>query len=100
MDLLWEQGTQGAYQLLFNAQDRPSAYQIWRSVLVLREIEATLHRTAKNRRARAEAIVERGDRLIAHIVFQALDLDGIDEPDTDWDAVLTQVPDASERAVA
>ncbi|MGC4878559.1 AIPR family protein [Micromonospora sp. DT43] len=98
VDLLWEQGAQGAYQLLFNAQDRPSAHQVWRSVLVLREIDATLHRTAKVRQARAEAIVERGDRLLTHIVFQTLDLDGIDEPDTDWDAILTQVPNAVERA--
>ncbi|WP_329007365.1 AIPR family protein [Micromonospora rifamycinica] len=98
-ELLWEEGTQGAYHLLFNAQDQPSAYQIWRSVLILREVDATLQRTAKDRQARAEAIVERGNRLIAHIVFQHLDLDGIDEPDTDWDAVLGQVPQAVERAV-
>ncbi|MFY1668828.1 AIPR family protein [Plantactinospora sp. WMMB334] len=97
-ELLWEEGTQGAYQLLFNAQDPPSAYQIWRTVLVLREIDETLHRTAKTRQARAEAIVERGNRLIAHIVFQYLDLDGIDDADTDWDAVLAQVPDAVDRA--
>lgn len=100
VDLLWEQGIQGAYQLLFNPQDRPSAYQVWRSVLVLREIDAALHHTAKSRQARAEAIADRGDRLIAHIVFQALDLDGIDEPDTDWDEVLAQVPDAVDRATA
>jgi hypothetical protein len=31
---------------------------------------------------------------------RALDLDGIDEPDTDWDAVLTQLPNAIERATA
>ncbi|MEV4497079.1 AIPR family protein [Micromonospora arborensis] len=97
-ELLWEEGSQGAYHLLFNEQDQPSAYQIWRSVLVLREVDATLYRTAKNRQARAEAIVERGNRLIAHIVFQHLDLDGIDEPDTDWDAVLAQVPELVERA--
>ncbi|MFG1846998.1 AIPR family protein [Micromonospora carbonacea] len=99
-DLLWEEGSQGAYHLLFSPQDQPSAYQIWRSVLVLREVEAALHRTAKDRQARAEAIVERGDRLIAHVVFQHLDLDGIDEPDTDWDAILAQVPEATERATA
>ncbi|MET8525601.1 AIPR family protein [Micromonospora sp. NPDC005172] len=98
VDLLWEQGTQGAYYLLFNALDRPSAHQVWRSVLVLREIDATLHRTANIRQARAEAIVDRGDRLIAHIVFQSLDLDGIDDPDTDWDVVLAEVPNVVERA--
>lgn len=96
-DLLWEEGAQGAYQLLFNPQDPPSAYQVWRTVLVLRKIDETLHHTAKNRQAQAEAIAERGNRLIAHILFQHLDLDGIDDPDTDWDTVLAQVPDAVER---
>jgi hypothetical protein len=97
-DVLWEEGPQGAYQLLFNAQDPPSAYQIWRTVLILRKIDDTLHRTAKDRQARAEAIAERGNRLIAHIVFQYLDLDGIDDSDTNWEAVLAQVPDTVERA--
>ena len=96
-DLLWEEGPQGAYQLLFNPQDPPSAYQVWRTVLVLRKVDETLHQTAKYRQARAEAIAKLGNRLIAHIVFQYLDLDGIDDPDTDWDAVLTQVPDVVER---
>ncbi len=99
-DLLWEDGAQGAYQLLFNSQDPPSAYQVWRSVLVLRAIDDALSRTAKERQARAEAIAERGNRLVAHIVFQHLDLDGIDDPDADWDAVLRQVPDAVARATA
>jgi hypothetical protein len=99
-DLLWEEGSQGAYRLLFNPQDPPSACQIWRTVLVLRKIDETLHQTATNRQARAEAIAERGNRLIAHIVFQHLDLDGIDDPDADWDTVLAQVPDAVERTTS
>ncbi|WFE60232.1 AIPR family protein [Micromonospora sp. WMMD712] len=100
VDLLWEEGPQGAYQLLFDAQDRPSAHQIWRSVLILREVDNTIDRTAKKRQERAEAIVERGNRLIAHIVFQHLDLDGIDDPDADWEQVLAQVPEAVERVAA
>ena len=93
-DLLWEEGSQGAYDLIFNQDDPPSAYQVWRSVLILREVDKTLNTLAKELQARAEAIVDRGDRLLAHIVFQHLDLDGIDEPDTEWDSVLAQVPDA------
>lgn len=97
-DLLWEDGPQGAYELLFSKDDPPSAYQVWRSVLILRAVDDALHRTAKDRQARAEAIAERGNRLLAHIVFQHLDLDGIDDPDTDWNPVLAQVPSAVERA--
>ena len=93
-DLLWEEG---AYELLFSQQDPPSAYQIWRSVLILRTVDDRLHDTAKRRQARAEAIADRGNRLIAHMVFQCLDLDGIDDPDADWSTVLAQVPEAVER---
>ncbi|MGW0434076.1 AIPR family protein [Micromonospora sp. NPDC003197] len=100
VDLLWEEGPQGAYNLLFNAEDPPSAYQVWRSVCILREIYATLHNTAKNRQARAEAIADRGKLLIAHIVFQHLDLDGIDDPEANWEEILAQVPDAVERVTA
>lgn len=99
-ELLWEEGPQGAYDLLFSQQDPPSAYQIWRSVLILREVDHTLHRTARHRQARAEAIADRGNRLIAHMVFQHLDLDGIDDPDTDWSTVLAQVPEMVERVTS
>lgn len=99
-DLLWEEGPQGAYDLLFSRNDLPSAYQIWRSVLLLRKIDDTLHQTRRERQARAEAVAEQGNRLIAHIVFQYLDLDGIDDPDTDWEPVLAQVPDAVRRAAS
>jgi hypothetical protein len=99
-DLLWEEGAQGAYDLLFSEQDPPSAYQIWRSVLILRKVDDTLHQTAKHRQARAEAIADRGNRLIAHLVFQHLDLDGIDDPDAEWSTVLAQVPEAVERVTS
>lgn len=99
-DLLWETGPQGAYDLMFSDRDPPSAYQVWRSVLLLRAVDETLARTAKHRQARAEAIVDRGNRLIAHMVFQHLDLDEIDEPDCDWDSVLAQVPDTVGRVVS
>jgi AIPR protein. len=99
-DLLWEEGSQGAYNLLFSKQDQPSAHQIWRSVLILRQIDDTLYQTSKKRQARAEAIAERGNRLIAHIVFQYLDLDGIDDPDTDFEPILAQVPEAVEQATS
>jgi hypothetical protein len=99
-DLLWEEGPQGAYELLFSKDDPPSAYQVWRSVLILRAVDDTLHKLSKQLQARAEAIAERGNRLIAHIVFQYLDLDGIDDPDTDWDAVLERVPEAVAEATS
>lgn len=100
VDLLWEEGPQGAYHLLFNPEDPPTAYQVWRTVLILRKVEETLHQTAKERQARAEAIAERGNRLIAHIAFQYLDLDDIDDPAADWDAILAQVPNVVKRATA
>jgi hypothetical protein len=99
-DLLWEEGPQGAYELLFSKDDPPAAYQVWRSVLILRVVDDTLHKLSKELQARAEAIAERGNRLIAHVVFQYLDLDGIDDPDADWDAVLERVPEAVTEATS
>lgn len=81
-ELLWEAGTQGAYDLLFAGP--PSAIQIWRSVLLLRNVRAVLHDWGRNRQGRIVAIAEQGGLLIAHLVLRRIALDGIDEPDSPW----------------
>jgi hypothetical protein len=96
-DLLWEEGPTGAYRLLFSPP--PTALEIWRSVLLLRAVRAALHESQGEREGRAAAIAEHGDLLVAHIVFQQIGRDGIDNPDLDWEQVLTQVSDATREAV-
>ncbi|GAA4189606.1 AIPR family protein [Microbispora amethystogenes] len=100
IDLLWEEGEQEAYNLLFR-DSPPSAHQIWRSVLVLRAVGAALQSGQKEREGRAEAIAEYGDFLIAHVVFQQLGVESIDDPDYPWeDKELTRVPLLTQEALS
>ncbi|WP_166380920.1 AIPR family protein [Catellatospora methionotrophica] len=89
-DLLWEDGPKGAYRLLFGS--KPSAIQIWRSVQLLRSVLESLHAGQASREGRAAAVAEHGNLLVAHLVFQRIGRDGVDDPDFDWNDVLGQVP--------
>ncbi|GGQ07428.1 AIPR family protein [Streptosporangium pseudovulgare] len=86
-DLLWDFGPKGAYEILFG-QTPPSAFQIWRSVLIFRRIQAALKTERTGLEGRARVIADYGDLLAVHLVFRQLDLEFIDEPDVDWDPVL------------
>ncbi len=97
-DLLWDRGTGGAYPRLFG--ERPSAFQIWRSVLVHRAVGSALNEERKRFQKRAADVSQRGDLLITHLVFQLLDQDRIDDPEFDWEAVLQEVPALTNRVLS
>lgn len=97
-DLLWERGGGGAYLRLFG--ERPSAFQIWRSVLVHRAVGAALNEERKQFQKRAADVAQRGDLLITHLVFQLIEQDQIDDPDYDWDVVLSEVPALTSRVLS
>ncbi|MCW3843711.1 AIPR family protein [Micromonospora yasonensis] len=96
-DLLWEEGTHGAYSRIFG--ERPPAIQIWRSVQLLRRVRDSLHVRQTEFEGRAAAVAEQGSLVIAHIVFQEIGRDGIDDPDYNWKSVLDRVPDLVGKAV-
>ncbi|MGH3504412.1 MAG: AIPR family protein [Nocardioidaceae bacterium] len=81
--LLWEGGGQGAYHLLFAGP--PSAWQIWRSVLLVRNVRSLLHNWRRKHQGRAAAIAEQGGLLVAHLLFRQVGLDDIDDPDASWE---------------
>ncbi|MCX4720022.1 AIPR family protein [Streptomyces virginiae] len=89
-DHLWETTPQGAYTRLFGR--RPSAHQIWRSVLLLRTVRGALHEIGSLLQGRAASIADRGSLLIAHIVFRLIDDEAIDEAESDWERMLEDVP--------
>ncbi|MGC9671231.1 AIPR family protein [Planosporangium sp. 12N6] len=91
LDLLWERGPQGAYAILFHRRPR-TALEIWRSVLFLRAVKTALADSRNSRRGRAEAVVEQGELLIAHLTLRRLDLRDIDKPDLGISALLESVP--------
>lgn len=97
-DLLWEQGKGGAYPRLFG--ETPSAFRIWRCVLIHRAVGEALSQEHKRLQGRAADAAQRGDLLITHLIFQLLDLDGIDDAEFDLRPVLDQVPDLTKAVLS
>ncbi|MFD3676423.1 AIPR family protein [Streptomyces sp. NPDC058613] len=95
---LWEASPEGPYTRLFGR--RPSALQIWRSVLLLRAVREALHGLKPTLVGRAVAIAERGDLLVAHLVFRLDEAEGIEDPDADWDPLLAGIADRVGQVVA
>ncbi|MCX5204204.1 AIPR family protein [Streptomyces sp. NBC_00237] len=93
LDVLWERGSQGIYDILFRPQ--PSAYLLWNAVQILRAVRRTLHRLRSRYEGRGAALTEHGVYLLTHLVFRLLDTEAIDEPDPEleWCTTATeQVP--------
>lgn len=93
LDVVWEKGSQGIYETLFRPQ--PSAYLLWNSVQVLREVRRNLHRLRQRYQGRGVALIEHGAYLLTHLVFRRLDTDAIDEPDPklEWvSKAIRQIP--------
>jgi hypothetical protein len=65
---LWLDITKPPYTTLFN--DRTSARDIWRAVVVLRAVEAELEEVDKISHARGDLIAVHGNRFILHHVFR------------------------------
>ncbi|MFJ8685479.1 AIPR family protein [Micromonospora wenchangensis] len=97
LDVLWERGTQGIYDVLFRPQ--PGVYLLWNAVQILRQVRRTLHELRPRYEGRGAALADHGVYLITHLVFQRLDTEAIDEPDPrlEWAAqALSQVGDLVE----
>jgi hypothetical protein len=76
--------TQGErYRRLFN--DHTSAVEVWRRVQTLRMTMAFLRQEDILARERDKTVAVLGDLLIAHVVFQRLGDDGIDDVRSDWE---------------
>ncbi|WP_327688135.1 AIPR family protein [Streptomyces tubercidicus] len=93
LDVLWERGSQGIYDVLF--RPRPGVYLLWNAVQVLRAVRRSLHQLRPRYEGRGAALVEHGTYLIAHLVFRRLDTEAINEPDPtlEWAAdAVARVP--------
>ncbi|MEU7400920.1 hypothetical protein [Streptomyces sp. NPDC044948] len=98
LDVLWERGTQGIYDLLFRPQ--PSAYLLWNAVQVLREVRRSLHAVRSRYEGRGVALIEHGTYLLNHLVFRRLDTEAIDEPDPklEWSVqAIARIPELVEE---
>ncbi len=84
---LWQDNN---YQEIFGSA--PDVHRVWRSVLLLRAVRATLAELREGLLSRAAGMAGYGDLLITHVVFRQLNTQGIADSDTDWDARLTDLP--------
>ncbi|MET8797681.1 AIPR family protein [Nocardia sp. NPDC004568] len=94
LDVLWERGSQGIYDVLFRPQ--PGAYLLWNAVLVLRAVQSNLHKMQGRFERRCVVLMDQGKYLLAHLVFRSLDTEGLHEPDPQlaWaERALKQIPD-------
>lgn len=83
-----DSGTQ--YHKLFNAS--LTGDRLWKSVQVLRVIEAELGAERAKRSGREKQIGVHGNRLIAHLVFRALPHGALSGSNTDMNQLLDSVP--------
>ncbi|MBO2458557.1 AIPR family protein [Actinomadura violacea] len=97
-DSLWERGTTGSYPRLFG--EVPSAYRIWRLVLAWRSVGTVLEQRRNELQGRAASMARWGDLFIAHLVFQLLDLEGIDKHGFDEESLLSSIPDAVDEVLS
>lgn len=91
---LWESTTRAPYTVLFNRGT--SAFRLWRAVQVTRAVDGRLEIRRAELEGRARSVAVQGNRIVLHLVFRKLDLAAIDDPDTDWSAVIAGVPSATD----
>ncbi len=83
-----DSGTQ--YTKLFNPN--LTGDRLWKSVQVLRAIDAALEEERAKRSGREKQIGVHGNRLISHLVFQALPQGALSDPNTDMKQLVGAVP--------
>lgn len=86
VEALWP-GDRDLYDRLFSTRlrDRTNAAEVRRRIIALRGINAALHADGTCRTEREKEVAVLGDFLIAHVVFQRLGSDGIEDVASDWD---------------
>ena len=77
------------YRLLFN--EGLSAQKLWRSVQIIRKVDASILTERRNREGRANLVGVHGNRLIAHMVFEGLDRTWPESSDIDFNHTLDVV---------
>jgi hypothetical protein len=92
---LWENINKEPYTLLFNAQLTPDA--IWRSVRILRAVEAELRTVADPTIPKGEMVKVHGNRFILHRVFRDVQLDRLCRQQRELAAIEAAAANAAVR---
>ncbi|MDT0330020.1 AIPR family protein [Nocardiopsis lambiniae] len=97
VDTLWERGEGSTYGLLFG--ERLGAAQVWGSVRLRRAVGNRLHELSQGLRGRGFDLADRGDLLIAHLVFQCVDRKEMNSDEYDWDEAVAAAVPLTDRAM-
>jgi hypothetical protein len=92
---LWESIEKPPYRLLFNPGVGP--YKVWRCVEAMRAVDTELARIQRTIEGRSKSVARQGNRLVLHIVFRALDLHRIDDPEFDWPSEIARIPGLTQK---
>lgn len=77
------------YTALFNPST--TALRLWRSVQVLRLVDAVLRGEQKKREGKERLIAVHGNRFILHVVFRRIETNQFDDPALDFEKVRTSI---------
>lgn len=94
---IWEDTDGSLYKKLFNSGTTSTA--VWRSVVVLRSVDTKLRAIQKVETGRRRQVAVHGNRLIAHMVYQCLPTDLLNDAaiDLDLEAIASQVDELFEQ---
>lgn len=93
---LWDDIEAAPYTTLFN--DDTTAVVLWKTVEIMRLVDATLKNLSKSQKPRADMIAIHGNRLILHRVFMDSSIRSFRRSDIDIDSLKSSVGSATERA--
>lgn len=82
---LWETNSE-PYRRLFPPDI--TAARVWHSVQVLRHVDASLSKEVAKRVGREKSIAIQGNRIVAHLVLDWINVSIIDDPFADWQTQL------------
>jgi len=87
---IWSNTDKPPYSIIFN--NKTTGLRVWRSVQILRTVEKRLQelKNSLNLSGRNRMVVNQGNRLILHKVFQTLNTNEFDKINLDFDAIIQQ----------
>lgn len=83
---LWDDTSKSPYKVLFNAET--NHLRVWRTVQILRAIDSELESERSSLDNRTKGYAIHGNRLIAHVIFDRLDMSRIKDHAANWIPVV------------
>lgn len=85
---LWDDTSKSPYKVLFNGAT--NYLRVWRTVQVLRAVDRELENARGGLDNRTKGYSIHGNRLIAHVIFDRLDMREIENHSADWRPIISE----------